>query len=1465
MTKTTNTLIAFSTSWGTRFGGINSFNQDLLVAFAGVTFQQAQTVCVVLEASQEDIESAAAAQVQLISIENRHEKTFSGSLEAAAWVALTATGITFDINNTVWLGHDRITGEVALAAAEKRGGRTALIHHMSYGSYEAYAENSSLARTKGDEQKSLFERADLTLAVGPLLRDALIDMLDRQSVRMLVPGLPDIKIKNTPRMFKAFLSGRLSDDAKKIKQAHLGVAAFADAIRQSDANSAYPDALRGASEPRLTLRGIDFEKRDSNDNGDAELELKRFAEGYARRAFALHALPFTTDREVLFADLAATSLAMMPSWHEGFGLVAWEAIAAGVPLILSKKSGVFRLLNEADNGLYTALIIPLDVAGSSEEPYFLPQDLSNLAQAIIQVAKDPAGFKQRATRLREALAKQYTWAECARGLVSELGWQTADDSQVIPAAQLPTVQPSPEYDARAQLLELPSSSWEPNIGLSDSRLLRAEEAIIPFDPKREPFLREQLEWATSADFPIAIRLLTGVGGVGKTRLALELCDRLRRGGWQVGFLRGDYDVRQAGDLGRQLAKTDQDCCLVVDYAETRQPVLLGLLRALLATQPLRAIRILLLARDGGEWWNLLPSKDVVCEALLEGMASTGPFQLPKLHDSESDRQLAYQLALHTFAKKLDLCAPTHAPRLDEPHFAHPLYVQMAALIALRGERPKSAEALTRTLVSHERRYWQKALTGLSIDVEVVEREAALLMSIATLANGIRTSRDIEKIWVAAGGEQVLLKPLFAALAPLYPGRQGLDGWRPDLLGEGLIAQVLLTAAGPDLLAAVLGQSNQRLRQSSFTLLARLLRNRTDLAQIVENALVQFFVHCVDDLIAACIETPSILPQIAERAFVRLDVQAQGQAAGLLIPHLKFDILPLTGLDVVVSQFLVDKAKRALKKQTLEAKAEYGRALANLSVALTRDGHGEAALHAAEQAAEIGKSLVKAKPDRYEPALAASLHTYATRLGDQGDVVSALSVSKQVLNMYQKLAKIRPERYEPEVANSLGNYARLLLERGMGEDAFAISRQSLEIRQGLAKNNTSHSESALAMSLSNHATILAALGRTDEGINVAQQALEINARLAKTSPARFEASFATSLNNYASFLFDQGKIDDGIIPAREAMAICQRLAQAKPERFLPDLALSLSNYASFLSEQGRIDDGLVAAKQALEIRQRLSQGNSELFESDLATSLSNYSNFLEVLDRSDDAIDAGRAAMEIQRRLAEVTPERFEIDLASSLIRYAEALSAQGRNAEAINAVSESVGICQQLARATPERFEPDLASALVHLANIHGDLGDWESAAEYEQNACVIYERCALRMPTRYLYNQERSRIMQLFWAWIATGKIISIKLEAVVSELITQRDRFGLSFQQNCLLAYIDLTKNSIECALLSWECLNRVQQHSARLSYLTLRAISEHKIGPNAGDEHWHKELAGCRERMQGQLPRWMLEVADRAGFQI
>jgi hypothetical protein len=268
------TVISFATAWGAQWGGINAFNADLLSALAIAFPHNVRVVCVVLNAEDSDCINAKKQNgVEIISLARPNDTAMSDDLESNAWSELQRLEPRLQIDtDTIWLGHDRITGGIAERAKQNRGGRFALIHHMSYEHYESYAENSTTAQDKFQEQKKLFKLADLRLAVGPLLGDALCDMLDAESVPVLIPGLAEIDPrKNTPKKFQVFLSGRLNTDNQKIKQATLGLAGFAHAVKKCDEDTAYPNLLRSQSEPQLKLRGLSWDENNPNIENDAIL------------------------------------------------------------------------------------------------------------------------------------------------------------------------------------------------------------------------------------------------------------------------------------------------------------------------------------------------------------------------------------------------------------------------------------------------------------------------------------------------------------------------------------------------------------------------------------------------------------------------------------------------------------------------------------------------------------------------------------------------------------------------------------------------------------------------------------------------------------------------------------------------------------------------------------------------------------------------------------------------------------------------------------------------------------------------------------------------------------------------------------------------------------------------------------------------------------------------------------------
>ena len=1148
-----HSLIAFATQWGSKFGGINAFNTDFLSAFGIAYPTQLQVICIVSTATAAEIANAKNSNVTLVTLPYPpSDKLFTEQQASAAIDELNKQGISLGPESTIWLGHDRISGRAALQAANQFGGRSALIHHMSYEAYEAYAESSHSAHSKSAAQRTLFEQANLRLAVGPSLHSALCDLIDvkYEQIHQIIPGLAEIDPRNnTPQKFSAFISGRLSDDAAPIKQAHLGIAAFCNAIKQAKTIRS-PEKLIHP-QPKLVLRGVDFESGfdyGQSQSINSEQELLQFAESYADQVITLHALPYTQDRAELYKDLKSASVAMMPSWHEGFGLVAWEAIAACVPLIVSEDSGVYQLLKNL--GL-DGFVHSIEVKAKSESPFFHDDALDNLTKELIKIAADVDAAKQKAHKLKTDLAA-YTWSACVEQVAQFFDWNIEKGSPKLETstAQQPQLS-SPQQPLDDSPLTLPVKQWRADLGYAESQMLRADFALVPFDPGRQTDLDTLNAWLDNQDgndYRIKTRLLTGAGGLGKTRLAIELCQQRMNSGWHCGFLNRE-DSEQSWAKLKTLQKP---LLIVIDYAETRQETLLSLLKALLKAGYPYPVRLLLLARGGGEWWDQLPSKDAECEALLNGYATSGPYVLPELYLDQNSRQQAYQNALAAYATATARQIPPGIPDLSGEHFAKPLYLQMAALLALYGERPTTALGLTQSLLNHERRYWQETLKAL--DVINPQQHAQDLLALTTLSNGFKTPKQAYDYYAKAKPgfiTQPVFNLLFNQLEPLYPGTQGLQSIQPDILGEALVAQSLQHAIGMDLLNVVLGSSaGKAVQYHALTVLARLSLHAPELDSVLIQAIQNNFVACCLELVDVAVQTQSRLPSLAQQAFQQLTSQQKSQASGLLENRFEHESLCLAELAYEIVFFIKEKsARKLLKRPTdIELLSNHATDLRNLAIHAYRLGEDDNAVNFSKESLQIFKQLIQRNRVRFEPDYAASLDNYANRLGNLGRDKEAAGYAQQALAIYERLAQQRPDRFEPNYAASLHNYANRLSD----------------------------------------------LGRNDEAADYAQQALAIYERLAQQRPDRFEPDYANSLNNYASHLGYLGRNDEAAGYAQQALAIYERLAQQRPDRFEPDYAMSLSNYASHLSDLGRNDDAADYAKQALASYERLALKTPQRF-------------------------------------------------------------------------------------------------------------------------------------------------------------------------------------------------------------------------------------------------------------------------------
>lgn len=389
-------LALFPTRWGTHQGGINTFNLELCRALAAAGVPVA---CFVTQATPEEM--ADARPVRLFSLETPLSEPDRAMAHKA--VALVADE---QFRPEWWIGHDTISGAIALEAARLSSKRAAIIHHMhplSYKLLEGYTAEQVLV--KDTEQRRLLHDADAVFAVGPVLLSSARDQLrgSQKTPIEIVPGLTDVTPIPAPQKFSALIAGRLTGRAAHTKQLELAVRAFA-AAAQDPAGPLGPH-------PQLLILG---EPGDHH----AQLKIAALVEEHARRRLDVLILPFDTNRTNYLRIVSAQSVVMMPSWQEGFGLVAWEAISAAVPVVISEASGVAMLLAREVPKEYRGSAKSIAVLGTQDPQLVRDEDVDRLAAALLKIAHDQDHVRQQAIELRDELrAREFTWTKPANAIL----------------------------------------------------------------------------------------------------------------------------------------------------------------------------------------------------------------------------------------------------------------------------------------------------------------------------------------------------------------------------------------------------------------------------------------------------------------------------------------------------------------------------------------------------------------------------------------------------------------------------------------------------------------------------------------------------------------------------------------------------------------------------------------------------------------------------------------------------------------------------------------------------------------------------------------------------------------------------------------------------------------------------------------------------------------------------------------
>ncbi|MEE2037593.1 tetratricopeptide repeat protein [Nocardiopsis sp. CT-R113] len=914
----------------------------------------------------------------------------------------------------------------------------------------------------------------------------------------------------------------------------------------------------------------------------------------------------------------------------------------------------------------------------------------------------------------------------------------------------------------AHLAHTPRAHHRP----SPAALLEAHRQVVDFHGRDET-MRTLLEWCQGAE-PLTAAVVHGPGGQGKTRLAHELTTRLadpdpqgRR--WATVWLRESATADELGPVKNATAPL----LVVVDYAETRTAQLVRLLQLCDRPPGHAPVRLLLLVRTLGEWWDQV---NTATGYLLADI--TEQLALPPLAPHTGERAQEYRTALGHLAHALPtartprpadwarVAAGLADPDLSGSEWETVLSVHMRALADLLDATQHSTAVTTDTAVegrvlAHEIRYWDQTATAYGLgDADLAHPLRDVLALVFALAPAGVAEADelLGSATVLQGQTTARRHQIRHWISGLYPpdGERMWGHLQPDRLLEYFLGQRL--QRDPDLFDPHLDTISTADAERLVTLYARAATHPA-LASVKGHltALCTRHIHTLGPAVidvATQVEHPGPLMEALE------DSTADPDTSREVLGRLS-DALPGSSQRLALwAERLTARIVEADRERTARDAGAHLPSLAislnNQALRLSELGQPEQALQAITEAVGIHRTLAEQHPDTHLPGLALALNNHAVHLSGTGRAEQALDTITEAVQHYRTLARQSPDNHQPDLAMALNNHALHLSDMGQAEQALDTITEAVQHYRTLARQSPDTHLPDLAMALNNQATRLAKLGRPEPALQAITEAVQHYRTLAERRPDAHLADLAGSLNNQATRLAKLGRPEPALQAITEAVTIRRTLAEQHPDAHLPDLAASLNNHALHLSDTGRVEQALDTSTEAVQHYRTLARQSPDAHLPDLAMALNNQSTRFTALGRPEPALQAITEAVTIRRTLAEQRPDAYLSDLAASLNNHALRLSDLGRAEQALGIISEALQLRRALAGQRPDAHLPDLAMVLNNHATCLAKLRRTEQALQAITEAVTIRRTLAEQHPDAHLpdlaasLNNQAARLAKL-------------------------------------------------------------------------------------------------------------------------
>ena len=383
--------------WKPLKGGLTTFNRELALNLA--LSKNFKVFCYVAQSDEEDRKDASKHGVNLITA-----KSIPGSTDP-----LDHLKIPPKLPIDIVIGHGRKVGYPVYFIAERISCKWIHLVHVfcrDLGKFKN-ATRSTVDTIDENENKhkleiQLCEAADVVVGVGCGLQDKYRKCLPGTQVQVLTPGILESFASQPRRLLPE--ADPLDEHSSPIVTDDFNVFVFGRVIAEDLFVKGY-DIIAKA----IASLGERFKLTCVGSQRGKQREIEAwFLKKTGIKREQLTICRYCNQEEVK-RMLYGADLVVLPSRAEGFGMAALEAISAGIPVLISRPSGITLTLRKVKGGD--------SVVVASQEPEEWARRIEELSR------KAPKERSSNALDLRENYRRVYPWSiECERfkGIIEDL-------------------------------------------------------------------------------------------------------------------------------------------------------------------------------------------------------------------------------------------------------------------------------------------------------------------------------------------------------------------------------------------------------------------------------------------------------------------------------------------------------------------------------------------------------------------------------------------------------------------------------------------------------------------------------------------------------------------------------------------------------------------------------------------------------------------------------------------------------------------------------------------------------------------------------------------------------------------------------------------------------------------------------------------------------------------------------------